>query len=256
MNSTQLAERDPNAGVSLQQMERVAAAMAASGFYGIRTKEEGVALMLVAQADGIHFAAAVRDHHVINGRPALKADALMARFQAAGGKVEWTKYTDDVVEGRFSHPSGGSVLVSWDKARVAMAGLDKSPNHAKYPRAMKRSRCISEGVRTVFPGTSVGVYTVEEAQDMEYLEAPRTQVAESPQAAAPLGKVEGDSGTGLTDPEIEEHTQAITNAPDDAALRSAFKSAWKHGTEAKDETARTFFKKIYDEQKLARGIAE
>jgi hypothetical protein len=32
---------------------------------------------------------------------------------------------------------------------------------------MLRARCISEGVRTVYPGIAVGVYTVEEVQDMQ-----------------------------------------------------------------------------------------
>ena len=35
-----------------------------------------------------------------------KADAILARFQAAGGKVEWKTYTDDEVTGVFSHPQG------------------------------------------------------------------------------------------------------------------------------------------------------
>jgi hypothetical protein len=30
---------------------------------------------------------------------------------------------------------------------------------------MLRSRCISEGIRTVYPGVTVGVYTPEEVQD-------------------------------------------------------------------------------------------
>jgi hypothetical protein len=31
---------------------------------------------------------------------------------------------------------------------------------------MLRARCISEGIRTVFPGVVVGTYTPEEAEDM------------------------------------------------------------------------------------------
>lgn len=247
----QTAPHSESRTVTLAEMERAADAMARSGFYGIKTKEEGLALMMVGQADGIHFAAAVRDYHVIGGRPALKADAMLARFQAAGGKVEWTKYTDDEVEGKFSHPSGGSVTVSWDKARVALAGLSTSPNHTKYPRAMKRSRCISEGVRTVHPGTAIGVYTVEEMQDMEYSETPRTQVIETTAVSTPVGRQEGDPGSGLTDSEISNHDAAINSAADGESLRKAFATAWKAATDAKDESSQRFFKRSYEAAKVA-----
>lgn len=247
--------QEPAAQVSLQTMERAASAMSASGFYGVKTKDEALALMLVGQSEGIHFAAAVRDFHIISGRPAMKADAMLARFQRAGGTVEWKKLTDKEVTADFFHPQGGKVTITWDDARVDQAGL-KNPMHGKYPRQMKRARVISEGIRTIYPGAITGSYSVEEAQDMAFEEQPRTQVAESPQLEAPIGKAEGDSGAGLTDAEIQEHTEALTNAPDEAGLRSAFAAAWKHGKESKDATAQSFFQKVYGEQKLARGIAE
>lgn len=37
----------------------------------------------------------------------------------------------------------------------------------QYPRQMLRARVISEGIRTVYPGVAVGVYTPEEVQDFD-----------------------------------------------------------------------------------------
>jgi hypothetical protein len=250
-------QTDPNSGVSLQQMERAAAAMAASGFYGIKTKEEGLALMLVAQADGIHFAAGVRDYHIISGRPAMKADAMLARFQRAGGSVKWLKLDDAEVSAEFTHPQGGSAVITWDDARVAQAEL-RSPMHKKYPRQMKRSRVISEGIRTVFPGVVSGTYSIEEVQDIAFEEQGGGRAAIDAAVhkdLAPIGRAEDTSGTGLTDSEIEDHTNAIEGAADAESLRASFKTAWKHATEAKDATAKAFFKRIYDERKLAKGWA-
>jgi hypothetical protein len=42
---------------------------------------------------------------------------------------------------------------------------------------MLRARCISEGIRTVFPGVVVGTYTPEEAEDMSVVSAPQRQPA-------------------------------------------------------------------------------
>lgn len=152
--------------VPVSDIARMADAIAKSGLFGMKSPDQAMALMLVAQAEGMHPAIAARDFHVIQGRPALKADAMLARFQAAGGKVRWTAYTNDRVAGLFSHPAGGEVEVDWTIAQAKAAGLTGKDVWRQYPRAMLRARVVSEGIRTVFPGVAVGVYTPEEIQDM------------------------------------------------------------------------------------------
>jgi hypothetical protein len=153
--------------VSFSDMERMANAIAKSGLFGMKTADQVLALMSIAQGEGLHPAIAARDYHIISGRPALKADAMLARFQQAGGSVKWTKYQDDVVSGVFSHPAGGELEVTWTMAQAKAIGLATKDNWKNYPKAMLRARCISEGIRTVYPGCIVGVYTPEEVQDME-----------------------------------------------------------------------------------------
>ena len=158
--------------VPVDQVERMALAVAKSGLFGVKTPDQAMALMLIAQAEGLHPAIAARDYHVINGRPTLKADAMLARFQTAGGSVRWGEYTDKRVIGTFSHPQGGSVEVAWTVEMATAAGLTKNPTWKSYPRQMLRARCISEGIRTVFPGVVVGTYTPEEAEDAGHEPAP------------------------------------------------------------------------------------
>jgi hypothetical protein len=152
--------------VPVSDIERMAQAIAASKLFGIQNVDQAMSLMLIAQAEGMHPAIAARDYHVIQGRPALKADAMLARFQAVGGKVEWTCYTDAKVAGKFSHPQGGTIEIEWTVNRAKSAGLATKDNWQKWPRQMLRARCISEGVRTVYPGVTTGMYTPEEVQDM------------------------------------------------------------------------------------------
>ena len=168
--------------VPVDQIERMAVSVARSGLFGVKTSDQAMALMLIAQAEGLHPAIAARDYHVINGRPALRADAMLARFQAAGGKVEWGEYTDTRVVGKFSHPSGGSVEIAWTTKMAQDAGLTRNPTWKSYPRQMLRSRCISEGIRTVFPGVVVGTYTPEEVEDM----APAPRQTPPPPAPEPV----------------------------------------------------------------------
>lgn len=154
----------------MQQMAEVAAS---SKMFGFKSTQEALAIMLLCQGEGLHPAIAMRDYHVIQGRPALKADAMLARFQQAGGAVKWDVYTDQEVTGTFSHPSGGSLSVTWTINHAKSIGIANKDNWRNYPRAMLRARCISEGIRAVYPGCVVGVYTPEEVQD--FSPAPATK---------------------------------------------------------------------------------
>ena len=152
--------------VSYADMEKMATVIAQSGLFGVKNPTQALALMLLSQAEGLHPATAARDYHVIQGRPTLKADTMLARFQAAGGTVEWHDYTDKVVRATFSHPRGGKVTVAWTLETAKEAELAGKDMWKKFPRAMLRARVISEGIRTVFPGVLAGMCTPEEVRDM------------------------------------------------------------------------------------------
>jgi len=154
--------------VSFNDMQQMAEAIAKSGLFGMKDTNSVLALMAVAQAEGLHPATAARDFHIIQGRPALKADAMLARFQNAGGQVNWKEYTAATVTGCFKHPNGGELDVTWTIEQATRIGLVKpGSGWQKFPRAMLRSRCISEGIRSVFPGSVTGFYSPEEVADFE-----------------------------------------------------------------------------------------
>ena len=159
--------------VPIGDMERMAAAIAKSGLFGMKKMEEALALMIVAQAENRHPGSVAAEYHIIQGRPALKADAMLARFQQAGGKVAWDAYTDTAVSAVFTHEAGGSVKIEWTIERAKKAGLTGKDNWTKYPRQMLRARVISEGVRTCYPAVCVGIYTPEEVQDFDVADKPR-----------------------------------------------------------------------------------
>lgn len=146
-------------------IERMATAFAKSKLFGVQNVEQAVALMLVAQAEGRHPASAANDYNIIQGRPAKKADAMLRDFMGSGGKVEWHELNDTASIATFSHPSGGSVKISWDMRRAQAAGLGAKDMWRKYPRQMLRSRTVSEGVRTVCPAATSGMYVPEEVQE-------------------------------------------------------------------------------------------
>lgn len=154
--------------VPYSDIEKMGKAVAGSGLFGVKTEMQAVALMLIAQAYGQHPAVAAMEYHIIEGKPSKKADAMLASFIKAGGSVKWISLTDDKAEATFSHPFGGTITLDWTIDRAKKAGLVDKPysNYKKYPRAMLRSRLISEGVKTIYPAATGGMLTPEEVQEV------------------------------------------------------------------------------------------
>jgi hypothetical protein len=153
--------------VPVNDMKSMAQAIVKSGFYGFKSEDQVMAIMAVAQAENKHPATVVQEYDIIQGRPALKSQAILARFQLAGGKVEYGAYTDDKVEMTFSHPAGGTLTLAWTLKQAHDIGLAKKDNWKNYPRAMLAARVISEGVRRVYPACILGHYAVEEVMDFD-----------------------------------------------------------------------------------------
>lgn len=150
---------------TLGEIERMAQSASKSGMFG-QTFDQTLTLMLLADAEGMHPAVAARDYRIIDGKMALKADAMHGRFLAAGGKVKWNALGDKTADATFSHPVGGVATIRWTIKHAIRAGLVlANPYWERYPRQCLRSRVITEGIRTVYPCVIVGVYSIEELSD-------------------------------------------------------------------------------------------
>lgn len=151
---------------SMQDLSQMARAFAASGLFGCKTEAQALALMLVAQSEGRHPATVAQDYDIIGGRPAIRANSALARFQTAGGIIRWIERNDKAAEAEFSHPQGGTLSVRWDMERAVKAGLTGKDNWKHYPAQMLSARVASEGVRAVLPACLNGMYVVEEVRDI------------------------------------------------------------------------------------------
>ncbi len=181
----QLAVINPTPAVpafTMSDMERVALAIAKGGLFGSTDPNAVLTLCMLAQAEGQHPAVVFRDYHIISGKPAKKAEAMQRDFLNAGGRIEWHRLDDECADATFSHPAGGEARITWDKARVAQAQLGGNAMHKKYPRQMLRSRVISEGVRTVYPGATSGLYESGEVADIVAESKPAAPVAPASRA--------------------------------------------------------------------------
>ena len=230
-----------NAVIPFAEVTKMAAVAASSRMFGFKTQDEALAIMLLCQGEGLHPAVAMRDYHIISGRPSMKADAMLARFQQAGGSVKWTRYDETAVSGVFSHPQGGSVEITWNMEQAKRANLSGKDVWKAHPRAMLRARCISEGIRTVFPACIVGVYTPEEIQAMPEPVEVQSHVVEEPPTAPPAPPAEAP--LLLIGPDTKEYAFNGVKKWLEAANRAISKvepdalGAWRDANKAHIEAA-------------------
>lgn len=214
--------------ITIPEIKEIANSFAQSGFFGYKNPHEAFTLMVLAQANGLHPAKAAERYHIIQGRPAMKADAMLAAFQEAGGSVKWIKRTDTECKLWLSHPKGGEIEVKWDMERAKNAGLAGKDNWKKFPAQMLSARCVSEGVRALFPACLCGMYTPEEVQDFDRPAAPQAPKAETAAPKAETKKTKKAEAPVIVAELVNEQAQpeqAQKQQADDPRKKSEFVKA-------------------------------
>jgi hypothetical protein len=190
--------------IPFNDLERMASALAKSQLFGVKSVDQAIALMLVAQSEGRHPCSVASEMDVIQGRPALKSQAALARFQNAGGKIQWLKRTEEECAAEFMHPAGGTLTVSWTWKRATDAGLTGKNTWRQFPIQMLSARVVAEGVRAVFPACLNGVYLAEEVSD--FSSAPSTGKFQAVKASLPVEEkvIEGEIVQVVETPKVEK----------------------------------------------------
>jgi hypothetical protein len=164
--------------LTMDDMWNLATDIASTGFLSVAPRESAtpaqiLTLMLICESRGIAIIDAVLQFDIIEGKPALKASAMLAEFQKRGGSVEWTQFDEEAAVGRFSHPKlqPTPITVKVDYASCLARGLPQGKDGIKknwrvHKAALLRARCITTAVRMIYPGIAVGIYSPEEIEDM------------------------------------------------------------------------------------------
>ena len=205
MNSLELISTQ-----QLDVLERIAAIIAKSGMGGFKTQEQALVALFLAIAEGIPFGRVIHEYHVINGRLTLRSECMLARFQRAGGSIEYVVHNDTEVSVIASHPKGGSLTVTWTIERARKAGLTANPTWQKHPAAMLTARAVAQAVRAVYPACLSGVIVEDEAIEI----AAEIEAQPLPQPATPRRKLNGSNGSKPT--EMTDTPSVAQNAPQKA----------------------------------------
>ena len=152
----------------LDAIKAIGQSIAQSGLFGCTKQEQGEILAMQCLAERKPPLELAKTYHLIDGKLAMKADAMLARFQEMGGRVDWKIRTDKCVTAIFSmNGSTAEIVATMDEyiangVAIGKDGKSIKDNWKKWPKRMLTARAISEGVRLIGPQVCFGTYTPEE----------------------------------------------------------------------------------------------
>lgn len=136
-------------------------------FSGYGTPEQAMLVIMAGREFGLGAMASLRSFHVVEGKPTMSAQSMMARCLEHDSckmfRVVRSRCTNElaVVEVQ-RHGWPEPETYAWSIEDAKRAGLASRPNWSKYPREMLINRCIAEAARFVWPEVMAGVYVPEE----------------------------------------------------------------------------------------------
>lgn len=149
-----------------QAMREQAKALVASGFLPkqVNTPEKAIAIMMAGRELGIGPMHALRAINIIDGKPCFSAELVAALVykRVPGAVLRIVSSTDKACSIEAGRPGQELTLFEFTLADAERAGLLSKDNWKKYPRAMLRSRCITEAARATFPDATCGAYDPDE----------------------------------------------------------------------------------------------
>jgi hypothetical protein len=147
-------------------MKQQAAVYLKSGFLpdAIKTPEQAIVIMQKGQELQIPPMQALSHIHVIKGKPTMSAELMLAQIyrHCPGAVVNFIELTNEICVIEASRPGHKIARFSFSMEDARTAQLLGNPSWKKYPRAMLRSRCVSEMARSMFPDCIAGVSYVPE----------------------------------------------------------------------------------------------
>lgn len=160
---------------------------------GVDTPEKVLVIALKGRELGIPPMQALSHIHIVEGKPTISSELMVALVQRAGHKLRVLKTTasECVVQGvRRDDPEYPQEL-AFTMADAEAAGVAKKQNWRNYPAAMLRARAISALCRYAFADVLMGASYTPEELGAEVDE--EGQVLEAEEPAKPGGAAPGEA---------------------------------------------------------------
>lgn len=233
--------------LSLPELHSLGKTLVASGFLpkAVNTPGKAVTLMLKGQELRIPPMQSLSHIHIIEGRPALSAELMVALVQRAGHKLRVLETTSErcVVEGVRADDPEHVARTEFTLDDAGRAGLLGKPAWKQYPAAMLRARAISSLCRFAFADVISGCSYTPEELGAEVDEEGRVIEADP---VAVEGETEADEHARL----LDEVDALLRRLPEDGGFDAQLARSYAEAKIGNARKALTRLREILEE----RGI--
>jgi hypothetical protein len=140
-----------------------------------------LAIIMAGRELGLAPMAALRSLNVIDGKPVLNADGMVAIVRSSGKckRFEMIESSDKIATFETERVGESPKRLSWTIEQATRAKLTNKDNWKNHPEAMLRARCKAALARLVYEDVLMGVYEPDEAA--EFARAPAVQEVIEPE---------------------------------------------------------------------------
>lgn len=164
-NALAVRQDDSIQVTSLGELRALAADAAASRLFGAASPEQALMIMMAGKDLGLSYAQSLRSFHVIEGRPSLTADAMVAVCKSSPDCERFERVSESPEHATWAAKRRGESeqTSTFTLADAHRAGLiRKGGNWEKYPQRMLSARAKAFLARDVFPDLLAGLYDPDE----------------------------------------------------------------------------------------------
>ena len=174
-----------------QGIEMMGNAICRSGMFGCESKEAGIIFALQCMVENKPPLEMAKNYHLVKDKLTKRADAMLADFRRAGGKITWDDLKNENVQSAIFDFEGIKTNGSFSMDDAQRAGLfRKGSAWDKTPAAMLRARCISETLRAIAPEIVQGVYVPEEIDVADAVAVKKSKPKPMKKAASVVESIE------------------------------------------------------------------
>ena len=168
-------------GPDLPSLFRLAEDLIPSGMLPDHLRNPGavVATILAGQELGLGAMSSLRAIHLVKGRVVIGADAQLALLHRAGIRSHWIEMSDSIAVLDLCAAGRDSGRFQYTIKQARNAGLAGKQNWRNHPAAMLRARTVSLAARAYAPEVLMGVYTPDEAAEIDPARYPAPEMVEA-----------------------------------------------------------------------------
>lgn len=149
-------------------------------FPNVKSPSGAFAIVLYGREIGVAAMTALNNISIIQGKPACNSTLMLTKALQSGVKVEVLIETEEGCKLLMQREGRPDYISEFTMNEAKQAGLVRpGSGYEKYPKDMLFARAVTRGLRRIAPDVILGLYSIEEMTQGQYLKADEIPVIDT-----------------------------------------------------------------------------